>query len=269
MRIIITSKSGYIACALCEYFTKIGDNAKQVSFRKDVSDISIDGAETVIHCAAVVHKKESDYAPLYDSVNHIKTVEFAKKAKAAGVKRFVLFSTMNVYGVGEGAINKQTPCRPVTLYGKSKLAAERDILALQSDSFNVIILRPPMVYGKNCPGNFSRLKKLAEITPIFPLVDNKRSMLYIENLVYAVNDIVKSNKNGIITLMDGQYINTSALVKKLAGNKNIYMSKLLGAAAVRIPLGVFKKVFGSLYYEGDDVYKCDYVDADSAIKRSI
>lgn len=271
MKIVITGKNGYIANNLLNYFNKMGENAVSVSFRNGSDGVDLFGVEAVVHCAAIVHKKESSYADQYDKINHIEAVKLARRAKNEGAGHFVFISTMSVYGLKNGVIDKNTLCNPITLYGKSKLAAEKEILALQDDSFKVIVLRPPMVYGKNCPGNFGQLKRLAAITPVFPKVNNKRSMIYIENLTAAIYNIIKNNACGIVLPMDKEYVNTSVMVKNIGGlmGKRILLSRLLGVIAEFMPLSLFKKVFGSLYYESNEAMLCDYIDFDTALKRSV
>ena len=85
---------------------------------------------------------------------------------------------MSVYGIESGVINRMTPLKPNSAYGKSKIEAEKLLNKLQDVSFVLAILRPPMVYGKGCRGNYTRLASLALKTPVFPRVDNKRSMIY-------------------------------------------------------------------------------------------
>lgn len=79
-------------------------------------------------------------------------------------------------------VTKDTPPNPNGFYGDSKLQAEIGINALADEKFKEVVLRPPMIYGPNCKGNFMRLAKLGTITPIFPAFHNQRSMIYIDNL---------------------------------------------------------------------------------------
>lgn len=271
MKIIITGEKGYIATNLLAYLSHKGHNAVCVSFRNGADRLKLAGANAVIHCAAVVHKREKDYADMYDSVNHTEAVKLATSAKAECIGHFVFISTMSVYGVKNGIIDKDTPTNPITLYGKSKLDAEREIFALADDTFKVTVIRPPMVYGKDCPGNFARLKRLAELVPVFPKVNNMRSMLYIENLTDAVNNILINKVYGIVLPMDKEYVNTSDMVRKIAEcrGKKLYLSGIMGFFADAIPIGVFQKMFGSLYYDKSAVMICDSVDFDTAIKRSV
>lgn len=269
--IIITGEKGYIANNIRKFLNDKGEKAVCASFRNGAEGVELSGADTVIHCAAIVHKREKDFADDYDRVNHTEAVRLAERAKAAGVRHFVFFSTMSVYGVSKGVINAKTACNPTTLYGKSKLAAEREILALESGDFRITVIRPPMVYGMDCPGNFGSLKKLALKTPIFPKVDNKRSMLYIENLTAAVYKIITEGIYGVVLPMDSEYVNTSDMVKKIAAakGKKVILMPLVGEILQMLPLGVCKKVFGSLYYDKSAAMLCDFIDFDTAVKRSV
>jgi len=79
-------------------------------------------------------------------------------------------------------ITKDTPLNPTDNYGISKAAAEKDLQQLAGEGFKLAILRPPMIYGKGCKGNYQTMAKLARKLPVFPLVENQRSMLYMDNL---------------------------------------------------------------------------------------
>ncbi|MDS8638522.1 SDR family oxidoreductase, partial [Streptococcus pneumoniae] len=82
--------------------------------------------------------------------------------------------------LGDCVITKETQERPDSFYGKSKLAAEQLLAELESEDFKLAVLRPPMVYGHQAKGNYKRLSKLAQKLPVFPLVQNERSMIYID-----------------------------------------------------------------------------------------
>src|SRR5690606_11147904 len=142
---------------------------------------SFSAYDAIFHTAAIVHVKEKDISR-YFKVNRDLTVELANKAKNEGVKQFIFLSTMGVYGTEIGYITKDNIPSPKTPYAQSKYEAEKILIEMNSSNFNVAILRPPIVYGRGCPGNYSRLAKLAVMLPIFPEMDNKRSMIYIDNL---------------------------------------------------------------------------------------
>ncbi|QHT48026.1 NAD-dependent epimerase/dehydratase family protein [Bacillus sp. SB49] len=221
---------------------------------KDFSKYNI-----LLHVAAIVHKREKKEKELtYFEVNSNLTVKLAKKAKESGVKQFIFMSTMAVYGEQgklskEVNITKKTVPNPISLYGKSKLHAEKEIMKLASENFKVTIVRPPMIYGEDCPGNFKSLKKLALLTPIFPMIDNQRSMLNVNKLCYFLEKYIDLNASGIYLPQDEAYVNTSRLVKSIreeSGRKMI-LSKKLGILILFIgkKSSLINKVFGNLTYK--------------------
>lgn len=265
MKVILTGKNSYISNNTCIYMKSLGIESECLSIRNGADSIDFTEVDAVIHCAAIVHKRESEYADEYDNINYVLTKDIAQKALNSGVKHFVFISTMAVYGKSQGEINENTPLEPVTLYGKSKLKAENYLLNEIKGKMKVTIIRPPMVYGKNCPGNYRKLSKIARLTPIIPDTKNKKSLVYIENLAYFIADIVKSGKEGIYMPMDSEYVST-ADVMKLISNK--YVSTLLGSILRYIPLNIVKKSFGTLYYSDDVANKIKYVDTKEAVRLS-
>lgn len=265
MKIIITGKTGYISSNLCRFLNSKGHRAETVSVRKGADPIDLKNIDTVIHCAAIVHKKEAEYADKYEAINHRLTIDIAKKAKSCGVKHFVFMSSMSVYGSNVTKITKDTPLSPSGLYGRTKLMAERDLLKLEEDSFIVTIIRPPMVYGKDCPGNYKRLSRLAEKLPVFPYTYNKKSIIYIDNLSYIIAKSIENKTRGIIMPMDNKYVSTSDIAK--AVNKNIILSKSMGAVLKLFKnISIVKKAFGTLYYAEDCAEKADYIEFEKAVE---
>ncbi|HAS91573.1 MAG TPA: NAD-dependent epimerase, partial [Clostridiales bacterium] len=170
--------------------------------------------------------------------------------KNDGVHQFIFLSSMSVYGIETGVIDIKTPVKPKSAYGKSKFQAEEMINKLVDDSFTVAILRPPMVYGKGCKGNYPRLAKLALRTPIFPLVDNKRSMIYIDNLSQFVKQLIDDNAIGLFFPQNAEYVNTSEMVRLIAEahGKKIMMIKFLNPILQKLNIGILNKIFGNLIY---------------------
>src|SRR5699024_2819593 len=139
--------------------------------------------DVVVHVAGIAHRKETkENAQLYYEINRDLAYDVAQKSKTESVKQFIFLSSMSVYGLEEGVIDGRTPLHPKSNYGKSKLEAENLIQPLENKNFKVAIIRPPMIYGKDCKGNYQRLAKIAKKVPVFPKIDNKRSMIYIDNL---------------------------------------------------------------------------------------
>lgn len=261
MSILITGANGYISRCLDEWLTKNSSfsNVKRVSVRNGCDSFDIaKGTEAIIHTAALVHKKESKYKEReYFDVNYSLTVQLANKAKAAGVKQFVFLSTMAVFNqnVHVGRLYLSTTPNPTTLYGRSKLAAEKELLALADENFTVSIVRPPMVYGPGCPGNYIQLSKLAKLTPIFPNVTNKRSMIFIDHLTELIRQIIINRDSGIFHPQDGEYICTTKMVQEIASlhNRKVFVSKTLAILLIKLfgRTEIVSKVFGNLTYSKD------------------
>lgn len=230
------------------------------------------GYDSVFHVAGIAHsdsgKISDEKAKLYYAVNTDLTVETAKKAKADGVKQFVFMSSAIVYGesapIGKNrVITKDTPTSPENCYGDSKVQAENGIRPLNDDSFKVVILRPPMIYGKGSKGNYPLLAKLALKTPIFPDVKNQRSMLYVENLCEFVRLMVENEESGTFWPQNAEYSNTGEMVKMIAAahGKKLTLIKGFGWALKLMShlTGLVNKAFGSLCYEKElSEYKTNY-----------
>lgn len=228
--------------------------------------------DVVFHVAGIAHLKETKMnKELYYKVNRDLAVEVAKLSKESNVKQFVFMSSMSVYGVDTGVINKNSVLNPKTAYGKSKLEAERIISDLQTNSFIVSILRPPMIYGIGSPGNYKKLSKLALKLRFFPNTKNRRSMLHIQNLCIAVESIIKDKNSGVFNPSNFEDVNTYEFVQTIRSWHNKKTSNFL----LVIPFikligkinGVFSKVFDSLYYDASTKYTSkDYVNLNDSIK---
>ena len=212
--------------------------------------------DCVLHVAGIAHRKQTpDSKELYFSVNCDLAINVAQKAKTHGVKQFIFISSFSVYGKNTGKIrniDKPSP-RKNDYYGQSKFQAEQNIELLQSDDFNVAIVRPPMVYGLNCKGNFPSLLNFAKKITFFPDRKNQRSMIFIDNLSEFFRILIEKGYSGIFLPQDREYINTSHMVKEIAANlkKEIHLisifNPLISFLLPHIP--ILQKVFGSLYYD--------------------
>ncbi len=210
--------------------------------------------DAVVHVAGIAHQKETDEnRGLYTAVNRDLALEVAAAAKEAGVKQFVFFSSMSVYGFTTGHITADTQPAPNTAYGLSKWEAEQGLEKLADESFRIAILRPPMIYGKGCRGNYPRLSALARSLPVFPRVTNQRSMLYIGTLCNFVETLLQEGCGGLYFPQNREYVNTTTLVKAVAccHSKRVFavpgFGWLLRLLEGRVSL--VGKVFGSLTYD--------------------
>jgi len=173
-----------------------------------------------VHCAALVHQKvEYPYEKYYE-INVEYPVKLAKLAKKNGVKQFVFISTIAVYGQDKEILDENSTCNPITPYGKSKLEAEKELLELNSEDFMISIIRPPIFYGKDAPGNIDSLVKLVKKVPTVPLggIENKRSFISIQNLCHLINEVLVQRKSGIFLACDDEPLSTSRLIELIAKN---------------------------------------------------
>lgn len=287
-KILITGAGSYIGTSferyLKEYFPDqyVVDTVDMIE--SGWQKKSFCGYDAVFHVAGIAHsdngKISEEKSKLYYAVNTDLTIETANKAKKDGVKQFIFMSSAIVYGnsapIGKRkVITKDTPVSPANCYGDSKVQAENGICPLNDARFKVVILRPPMIYGKSSKGNYPMLSRLAQKLPLFPYVKNERSMLYIENLCEFVRLMIENNESGIFFPQKSEYSNTSEVVRMIAEvhGKKIrlvkgftWALKLLGHFS-----GSVNKAFGNLCYEARaSLYKCDYtaVSLAESIRRT-
>lgn len=271
-RVLITGAGSYIGEAFrvyaAEYYPALEIDAIDMidgSWReKDFSSYDI-----VYHVAGIAHadvgKVDEETKGKYYAVNTDLTVEVCEKAKAEGVKEFIFMSSMIVYGDSapygkRKVVDEYTVPAAANFYGDSKLQADVAVRDLADDKFKVIVLRPPMIYGRGSKGNYPLLAKLAKRLPVFPAVDNQRSMLYIENLCEFLCQImlVKEFKENAIVLIpqNGEWTKTSEMVKEIAvvSGKKIHELKAMTPAVTivsKIPGkigGLVNKAFGNNCY---------------------
>lgn len=211
--------------------------AKQIGLKwYAVGDISSDtdwraalrGVQTVVHCAARAHvlqDKVADILAAYREVNMTGTLRLAQQAAAAGVKRFVFLSSIGVNGNQTTVpfTEASTP-HPCDAYSVSKFEAEQALLALAAQTgMEIVIIRPPLVYGPGAPGNFASLVRWVLRGLPLPLgsVHNQRSLIALDNLVSFVllsADRARSPQvaNQVFVVADGEDVSTSTLLRKVA-----------------------------------------------------
>ena len=279
MKVLITGAGSYIGTRVAEYIT--GKQPDWTIYQLDVQNDNwkthnFEGYDVVYHVAGLAHRKITpDIEPLYYKVNRDLAIEIARKAKASGIKHFIFMSTMAVYSDSVTYVDQNTPTNPDNAYGKSKLQAEIEITKLADPLFIISIIRPPMIYGKGCKGNYNSLRSIALKYPFFPKVDNKRSMLYIDNLSEFIYLLIIYPMEGYFFPQNSELINTTQWVLLIAEehNKRIHASSFLGFCAnigKHLPIikGYCIKAFGDSYYdsqmsiiEGFDYQKYTFVES--------
>ena len=269
-KILITGAGSYIGTAVRDWLAAYGghyevtelnmhgDQWKQHDFSK---------YDTIFHVAGIAHadtgKVSKEEKQLYYEVNRDLAIAAAKKAKASGVKQFIYMSSMIIYGEsspiqdGRRRITSLTRPQPANFYGNSKWQGDRGVRALETEDFKVCVLRPPMIYGKGSRGNYKLLAGLAGITPIFPFVNNERSVLHIDNLCEFVRLMIENEESGIFFPQNVEYADTSIIVSLIAQarGKKIWITKSLTPAVYLASVlpgrigALAAKAFGSFSYD--------------------
>jgi nucleoside-diphosphate-sugar epimerase len=250
-RTLITGATGFIGQAICKTLVArgmsiraTGRNLSKLNKLKNnqietqqIADITptmnwekaLSGCHTVVHLAArthILHETASNPLEIYSNVNTTGTLNLAKQAAASNVKRFIFISSIKVNGEGQDTpYNETDQPAPQDEYAISKYNAELGLHDIASESgLEVIILRPPLVYGPGVGANFRRL--LQAINNGWPLplggINNKRSLLYVENLADAVYTCIQHPQASGHTflLSDGEDISTPELIRRIASSSH-------------------------------------------------
>lgn len=282
-KILIFGEGSYIGNSFKEYLkdnpdytietiNSMGENWRKKDFSK---------YDVIYVVAGIAHvSTDPKMKQLYYKVNRDLPLEVAKKAKSEKVRQFIFMSSMIIYGadgkIGESrVINENAEKKPIDFYGKSKLEADEEIQKISGKDFKTVIVRTPMVYGPNCKGNFPKLKKIAKISPIFPDIQNYRSMIYIDNLCEFLKQVIDKEETGIFYPQNKEYVSTKNIIKVMAEciGKKIFFIKIFNPLLKILSkkINYINKVFGNKTYNkelsGDFSY-C-VVDFEESIRRSI
>lgn len=259
-KVLITGKDSYIGTSFENWLKREpGRYAVDTADLRDPGwrerDFSV--YDVVFHVAGIAHvSAKRNMEDLYYKINRDLAVETAEKSKMEGVKQFIFLSSIIVYGripeANDGVIKNDTIPHPTGAYGKSKLQAEERLQELGSDDFKMVILRPPMIYGNGSKGNYPKLSKLARSVPVFPDVDNMRSMLHIDNLCEFVKGMIEKEERGVFFPQNLEYVKTSEMVRLIAElhGRRIHMTHAFNFLI--IPMAkksrLISKMFGNLAY---------------------
>ena len=259
MNILVTGANGFIGSSLTKKLTDIGyivtksvrnrklldsKNNPKIVFGELTANFdwskALDGIDIVIHLAARVHlMRDNSLDPLADFriVNTNATLNLANQATLAGVSRFIFLSSVKVNGESSDFGKPITPNSPTLLdiykseaasnsqlidpYGLSKNEAELAIKSLASKSeMDVVIIRPPLVYGPGVKGNLERLLNYLDKRAFLPIgrINNKRSLVSLENLNSLILECINNERaaNQTFLVSDGEDLSTSELAVKLS-----------------------------------------------------
>jgi len=261
--IAVTGAAGFVGAALCGELYSRGfavrsvvrslHSAEPASSVEQIAVSNLDaatdwssalrGVDCVIHCAArahVMHETEADALAAYRSVNVDGSRRLAEQAAAAGVRRLVYLSSIKVNGESTDGLPRPFGARndevnPEDSYGVSKWEAEQALWAVAASTcLEVVVVRPPLVYGPSVKGNLARLLKLVRLgVPLpFGAVQNQRSLIGLDNLVDLLIRCVDHPAAAGQTLLvsDGEDISTPDLLR--------YMANALGRSARLLPVSV-------------------------------
>lgn len=186
----------------------------------------LEQVQAVVHLAGIAHRFDAHRPEVLESyrrVNRDAAVELARAAAASGVRRFVFMSSAKVLGDASPGrpLTDADPPRPPDVYARAKVEAEEGLAAIQAETgLEVVVLRPPLVYGPGVKGNFRRLLGLVRLGLPLPLasVSNARSMIGLDNLADAVATVLRrpGSVAGAYLLADGQDLSTPELIRVLA-----------------------------------------------------
>ncbi len=263
-KVMLVGVGGYIGGKFTEYINKNYPDWKvdAVDSMNGIwKDADFHGYDAVYNVSGLAHANARQGSEeQYYAVNGQLPIDAAKKAKEEGVPLFVQMSSQIVYGDMSGLgeekmITAETVPSEPTIYGKSKMMAERGLQELVGDGFQVAIMRPPLIYSEYARDNFPRLVNFAKKMPIFPKLENKQSMVYVDNLCELIRLIIENKKGGIYYPQQECYIETSKIVKDIAdavGN-NMWQTRIFNPflrLLSKVPkLGFIHKAFGSIAYD--------------------
>jgi len=255
-RVLITGANSFIGTNFRKY-SQYTNNEEISILENKAEDIEFSKYDVVLHLAAIVHQSKKIAESEYFRINRDLCLKIAQQSKKSGIKQFIFLSTIKVYGgyiPGSEIRNENSECFPDDAYGKSKYAAEAELLRMDDSDFKVSIIRTPLVYGEAVSANMFSLIRLVESFPILPFgkIDNKRNFTFSENLVGFIDQIIEKRASGVFIAMDEKAISTTELI--------IFISKYLGKRTIlfklpklfiRISHIIFPDIIDSLYVSAE------------------
>lgn len=264
LRILVIGKNGFVSTCFQSYMKKYTDiEVTAISARNGQwKQYDFHGYDAVYNTTGLAHDDaRKGSREQFMKLNAILPVELAKKAKAEGVRTFINMSSLIIYGemseIGSGElITGKTVPTPAGIYGESKLAGEKALNELDDERFSIAIVRSPLVYNEYAIDNFLKLKKFALTYPIFPKMNNERSMIYSDNLCELVKLIAENKSSGYFYPQQEVHICTSKLVKDIAtaAGKPMLLTKVFNYILYLLSkkMLLIRKVFGSLAVNLDE-----------------
>ncbi len=244
MKVLVTGASGLVGSCLCARLLSSGFEVRaavrastpplpavEVSLIKPIDGttdwrVALSGIQALVHTAARVHvmsDRSADPLAEFRKVNVQGTLNLARQAAAAGVRRFVFISSIKVNGESTSPGNPFTAddvAAPLDAYGVSKMEAEQGLRELAAQTgMEVVIIRPPLVYGPGVKANFAAMMRWLQRGVPLPLgaIYNQRSLVAIDNLVDLIVLCLThpAAANQIFLVSDGKDVSTSELLRRM------------------------------------------------------
>jgi len=259
MKLLLTGASGFVGLYFQKKYAQQYEMMRFSFLKDDFEALDLKGVNVVVHLSALVHQMGGAALEEYERVNVTQTLNLAKKAKESGVEQFVFMSSVKVYGEESSvAYTEDTPCLPQDAYGKNKLQAEQELLKLEDETFQVAIIRTPIVYGYGVKANIKNLISLIQKVPLLPFggIKNRRSMIYVGNLAFYMQNIIDKHLGGIFLVADERPLATTELIELIAKalDTKVYLIRIpFFESLLKVVKPSFhKRLFESLEVENSD-----------------
>ena len=275
-KIFVTGASGFIGQAVCKAFSDLKysvcgavRNKDKVSPLPNVTYVSVGdlalnlnwidlltGYDCVIHCAGIAEQKKIIFDDIYKKINTDVAKKLAEQCVITGVKKFIFLSSISVLGNCTDYnkyFTQSSKVNPLGVYAQSKYEAEKKLLEINDKtSLEVIIIRPPIVYGVGAKGNISRLIKILKLNlPLpFGLIENKKSFISIDNLVDIIACCVKhpNLKGKVFLVSDDEDVSLKYFLQSIA--------REMGLRLLFFPFPIFLlKFIANFFGKGTEINK--------------
>lgn len=261
MNICVTGASGFVG----QRFTALNkDHTITALSLRDAAweETDFSGFDCILHLAGKAHDMNNSDVSAYYKVNVALTEKLVQKAILARVPHLIYISSIKVYGDRvTSVINENSPYNPNDDYGKSKQQAE-ELLNACSDKINIAIIRPPLIYGPGVKGNMKKLIELSKKNIPLPFgnIDNKRSIVFIDNLVELMTTIINQQATGTFIPLDGEAVSTTKILKEIKKSlglkpRLIKIPGLLKKIIARIKPDLYIRLFGNYILDDSQTRK--------------
>lgn len=263
INLLLTGSSGFIGTNAWPILSK-EYNLKAFSFLKDeFREELLEGVDGIIYLSGLAHQTDAIDAQKYFVANKEQPIMLATAAKRKNIRSFIYLSSVKVYGDDQkGMLDENSACHPSDPYGRSKFEAEEALLKLADENFHVGIIRPPLVYGPGVKANMKALMNVVIKWPFLPFgnIQNKRSMVYVGNLVALISHLLKKETSGVFIAGDLEPISTTELIRQIkrackSKSPLISIPKLFQNLITRIKPAIGQRIFGSFIIDNKSTNK--------------